>query len=163
MSRTLRAPDAEADAEAQAGVTLVELMAAIMLSALAVALASRLLLSGQNQFLARVFETDRLSALVRLKGALHQALAGEIVRCEGGRLTLGEGAPSGAAAREDMAAWVKRRFPGADSVVFRCYELAAGGDGLVEWKTRFQPQLVEYGVTLRNRGKADRLEGSVLR
>lgn len=140
------------------GLSLVELLAAMVISALVVALASRLFMSGQMEFLARVFETDRLSALVRLKGALHQALAAEVVRCGGGKLAL-----VGDTAKSDLSAWVKRRFPDADSITFRCFETNAGGDGLVEWKERFQPQLVEYRITLRTRGRDDRLEGSILK
>lgn len=142
----------------QRGLTLVELIAALVISALAVALASRLYLTGHREFLARVFETDRLSAQIRLKGSLHQALAGEVTRCGRGALSL---ATDSVAA--DLSAWVKARFPEADSMAFRCLELDARGGELVEWKDRFQPQLVEYRVVLRTRGKRDELKGSVLR
>jgi hypothetical protein len=136
----------------------VELLAAVVLSALVVALAGRLYLGGQREFLARVFESDRLSDMIRLKGTLRQALRADIGRCEGGRLQLAS--DTGAA---DLAALVKARFPGADSLEFKCYEVDAAGDGLREWKTRFQPRLIEYRVSLRTRGRSDRVEGSFLR
>lgn len=140
------------------GLTLIELLAALVISALAVALASRLYLTGHKEFLARVFETDRLSALVRVKGSLHQALAGAVARCGRGSLSLATDS-----ADADMADWLKARFPEADSMVFRCFEVDARDGELVEWKDRFQPQLVEYRVVLRTRGKRDELKGSVLR
>jgi hypothetical protein len=137
---------------------LVELLAAVVLSALVVALASRLFLGGQREYLARVFETDRLSDMIRLKGTLRQALRADIGRCEGGRLQLAT--DTGAV---DLAALVKARFPSADSLDFRCFETDAAGDGLTDWRERMQPQLVEYRIVLRTRGKSDRLEGSFLR
>lgn len=140
------------------GVTLIELIVAIVISALVVGLASRLFLTGQREFLARVFESDRLSGLVRLKGALHQALRGEVTRCADGRLYIAKDGEE-----SEMAALLKARFPESDSLDFRCYEVDAGGDKLVEWKGRFQPQLVEYRVSLKTRKIVDRLEGSVLR
>lgn len=143
--------------ESRRGVTLVELLAAMVLSALVVTLASRLYLGGHREFLARLFESDRLSDMIRLKGTLRQAFRADIGRCEGGRLQLAS--DTGAV---DLAALVKARFPGADSLAFECYEVDAAGDGLQAWKTRFQPQLIEYRVTLRKRGGADRLEGSFL-
>lgn len=163
---------------AERGMTLVELLAALVLSALVVALASRLFMAGHSQFLARAFETDRLSGLIRLKSTLRQALQGEIARCEGGRLQLAvvkraaaeDGEPSGHGAGKgagsegvDLATFLKARFPGADSLEFRCYETGPEGGDLVEWKQRFQPQLVEYRILMRTRKAADRLEGSVLR
>lgn len=138
------------------GVTLIELVVAVVISALVVTLASRLFLTGQKEFLARVFETDRLSALLRLKGNLQSALRGEVERCEGGRLRLD--LDSGGT---DLGACIKARFPEADSLDFRCYEV--DGDRLSEWKGRFQPQLVEYRISLKTRGRVDRLEGSVLK
>lgn len=140
------------------GLTLVELLAALVISALVVALASRLFLSGHNQFLARVFETDRLSAMVRLKGALHHALQGGIGGCESGRLQLKDGD-----VKTDLATFLKERFPGADSLEFRCYETGSDGADLVEWKQRFQPQLVEYRILIRTRKAEDWLVGSVLK
>lgn len=150
--------EARPAALAEQGVTLVELLAAIVLSALVVALASRLFLGGQREFLARVFETDRLSDMIRLKGTLRQALRADISRCEGGGLHLAS--DTGAV---DLAAHVKARFPGADTLAFRCFEIDAAGDGLTDWKERMQPRLVEYRIVLRTRGKPDRLEGSFLR
>lgn len=140
------------------GMTLVELLAALVISALVVALASRLFLAGHNQFLARVFETDRLSAMVRLKGALHHTLQGEIGGCESGRLLLMDGD-----VKKDLAAFLKERFPETDSLQFKCYETGSDGGDLVEWKQRFQPQLVEYRILLKTRKAQDWLEGSVLK
>lgn len=140
------------------GVTLIELIVAIVISALVVGLASRLFLTGQREFLARVFESDRLSALVRLKGAVYQGLQGEVSRCAEGKVYLGHDSGD-----TEMGAWLKGRFPSADSLDFRCFEVDAGGDKLIEWKGRFQPQLVEYRISLKTRKIVDRLEGSVLR
>lgn len=140
------------------GVTLVELLVAIVISALVVGLASRLFMSGQREFLARVFETDRLSALVRMKGALHHALIGEVSRCESGRLYLTQDG-----AETELGAVLKARFPGADSLDFRCFELGGAGEKLVLWSGRFQPQLIEYRIALRTRKIVDHLQGSVLK
>lgn len=138
------------------GMTLLEVIAALVISALVIALASRLFLTGQSQFLERVFESDRLSGQVRLKGALRQALEGEVLGCESGALRLkGE--------EKDLAASIKERFPGADSLEFHCRETSQDGESLVKWAQRFQPQLVEYRLVLLTRGKKDRLEGSILK
>lgn len=142
----------------RSGVTLVELVAAVVISALVVALASRVFLSGQKEFLARVFETDRLSDLVRLKGVLHRALGGRIERCEGGKMALATDS-----AALDLNGWIKTRFPEADSLVFRCLEADVARGELTEWKGRFQPRLVEYRACLKMRGRAECLVGSVLK
>ena len=142
----------------QRGITLVELIAAMVISALVVTLASRVFLTGQKEYLARVFDTDRISALVRLKGALHQSLGGNIATCDGGRITLATDS-----ADLDLAAWLEARHPEADSLVFKCLEVEEGRGEPAEWKGRFQPQLVEYRACLEIRGRRDCLSGSVLK
>ena len=142
----------------QRGITLVELLAALVISALVVTLASRILLTGQRQYLARMFETDRLSALLRMKGALHQALGGRIAACGSGRLALDTDSTD-----LDLAAWFKARHPGADSLVFECLEVDEALTELVAWKGRFQPHLVAYRACLEVRGRTDCLAGSVLK
>lgn len=132
--------------ESQRGVTLVELLAA------------RIFLTGQKQYLERLFETDRISGLVRLKGALHHALGRRIATCGAGRLALDTDSTD-----LDLAAWLKTRHPGADSLAFRCLELGSGLSELVDWQGRFQPQLVEYRACLTVRGRRDCLTGSVLK
>lgn len=142
----------------QRGVTLVELLAALVISALVVTLASRLLLTGQKQYLERLFETDRISALVRMKGALHQALGRPIATCGAGRVALATDSTD-----LDLAVWLETRYPEADSMVFKCLEVDQGGGELREWQGRFQPQLVEYRACLAVRGRKDCLAGSVLK
>lgn len=140
------------------GITLVELIAALVITALVVTLASRVFLSGQKEYLARMFETDRFSALVRLKGALHQALGGRIATCGNGRMALATDSTD-----LDLAVWLKARHPQADSIAFKCLELDPERGDLVEWQGRFQPQLVEYRSCITVRGRNECLTGSLLK
>jgi prepilin-type N-terminal cleavage/methylation domain-containing protein len=142
------------------GITLIELLAALVISALVVALASRIYLNGHREFLARVFESDRLTTLVRAKGTLHEVLRGEVAHCRNEQLILVGGSLDSS---QDVAVGLKARFPGVDSITFRCFEVDEVRGELVEWRERFQPQLIEYRMVLNTRGRRDKLEGSVLK
>ncbi|HKP95158.1 MAG TPA: hypothetical protein VJ385_05310 [Fibrobacteria bacterium] len=138
-----------------AGVTLVELLAALVVSAFIVVMASRIFLSGNLRFLQRTTESERLGALYRLKGAIHGAFRRDVERCASGRLWLREDD-----GESEMAALLKERFPGLAGSEFHCLEPAPDGASLREWKDRFQPALVEYRLVLEKNGKADTLAGS---
>ena len=146
---------APAPARPESGVTLVELLAALIVSAFVVIVAGRIFLSGNHQFLARRADSERLSTLYRLKGMLRVALQGEVARCASGKLWLKEDAEE-----QELGTLVKARFPDMVSAEFRCLEVSADAADLVEWKDRFQPRLVEYRVVLEMDGKADSLSGS---
>lgn len=142
------------------GVTLVEILIALVISAIAITLTSQIFFAGHREFVARIFESDRLSGLMRLQGAMHHSLHEKISRCRDGKLWLSE---SSSGAEVDLEGRLKKRFPGLDSLVFRCFETDAASEQLVEWKDRFQPQLVEFRVLLKARKHTDLLEGSVLK
>lgn len=130
----------------EAGVTLVELLVAIVISALVVGLVSRLFYSGQRAYLDRIFETDRLSTFFALKTFLNQALSHEVVRCGDGELSLVENS-----GEKKLTAWIQERFPEVEASEFRCLEV--DGEVLSVWRNRFQPDLIEYRLTVRS-GKA---------
>ena len=137
---------------------MAELLAAMAISAIVIALAARIFLSGHREFLGRAEESGRLAGLYRAKSAVRHALRGEIVRCEGGRLWLRE-----EEGEKDFEEWFKARFPEADSLDFRCFEAEEGADSLAPWHSLAQPALVEYRLALGKGAKRDVLAGSWLK
>lgn len=140
------------------GVTLVELLAALLISGFVVVLAGRIFLSGNRQYLQRFSESERLAALYRVKAGVQGALNGEVERCSGGKLWLRS--DSG---EMELAPMLKARFPGFASSDFRCFETGADSASLVEWTEWFQPRLVEYKVVLGLGAKSDTLSGSLVK
>ena len=137
------------------GITLIELLAALLISGFVVLMASRIFISGNRQFLLRSSESRRLEEMYRLKAVVQGILKREVVQCAAGRLSLRDGDDP-----EDAEALIKSRFPGFTGAVFRCLETGPGHEGLVEWKDWFQPRLIEYRVMLKSKGAADTLSGS---
>jgi prepilin-type N-terminal cleavage/methylation domain-containing protein len=126
------------------GVTLVELLAALVISALVVTLASRIFLSGNREFLRRVAGSEELARQYRIKARLHHLFEGTVASCSDGAARLkSEGA--------------------VDSLFVKCLVVDTGGKALVPWDGSGQPQLVEYRVVIRGRYGPVRLEGSVLK
>jgi prepilin-type N-terminal cleavage/methylation domain-containing protein len=142
----------------QRGVTLVELLAALVVSALVVVLATRIFLSGNRQFRDRSDQSDRLSTLFRLKSSMQSVLRAEITRCASGGLWLRDDSAQGGG--KEIGALLKARFPGIESMDVRCFETSPPPLELVEWQKRFQPNLVEYRIYIRQSGKRDSLSGS---
>ncbi|MDB5050704.1 MAG: hypothetical protein JWO30_3775 [Fibrobacteres bacterium] len=140
----------------ESGITLVELLAALLISAFIMVMASRIFLSGNLQFLQRTSESERLGELHRLKGMLQGALKTEVERCASGKLWLRQDDKE-----KELAVMVKEHFPNLTGSEFNCLEPSADAASLVEWKDRFQPALVEYRVILKQKnGKTDTLAGS---
>jgi prepilin-type N-terminal cleavage/methylation domain-containing protein len=138
------------------GLTLLELLAALVISGFVMALAGKLFLSGQRAFHERIFDTDRLSSLLLIKGTLQQELSREILTCKNGRIELIR-----EAATVNLSQWVQARFAEVASSEFRCFEL--DGDHLSAWENRFQPSLVEYHIKMREGGKWSEWDGSLLK
>jgi type II secretory pathway component PulJ len=138
------------------GITLIELLAALLISGFVILMASRVFISGNRQFLLRSSESRRLEELYRLKAVVQGILKREVVGCAGGRLSLREGDGSA-----DAGTLIKGHFPDCTGAVFRCLETGRQGDeALVEWKEWFQPRLIEYQVVMKRKGMADTLSGS---
>lgn len=140
------------------GVTLVELLSALVISAIVVTLISRVYLSGHREFLGRLLESDQLTALVKAKRTLDKALMGKINHCKSGHLGLVI-----SSTKTDMETWLHSKIPTITSSSFHCFERDEATGEIVEWSGRFQPQLVEYRVQLVSKNKSDWLEGSVLK
>ena len=140
------------------GVTLVELLAAIALSALVIALATRIFLAGNRDFLAKALETGRLERLIRLKAEVRRALSLPVARCEGGRLWL-----EGEAGEKEIGEILKPRFQDLRAWDFRCFEADPGNKTLRECQEGSQVRLVEYRLLLEKHGKRDSLSGSYLK
>ena len=140
------------------GVTLVELLAALAISAVVVTLASRIFLSSNQQFLARALESDRLKSLYLLKATLQNSLRTEMTRCESGQLWLRVDG-----AEKELLPILKTRFSAVQSADFLCWEKTGGPISLVPWKDAFQPALVEYRIVLSASGTTDTLMGSLIK
>ncbi len=141
------------------GVTLVELLAALVISAILIVAASRIFLSGNRQFLLRTAESHRLEDLHRLKGVVQGLLKRDVDQCSGGKLSF-RGGDGGMAGEKEAEALIKGHFPDLARATFRCLETDPNHTVLVEWKDWFQPRLIEYSVILKKNGKADTLTGS---
>jgi prepilin-type N-terminal cleavage/methylation domain-containing protein len=142
----------------ESGVTLIELLAALLISSLVIVLATRIFLSGNRQFLNRALESDRLAALYKLKGAVQHALQGEIGRCESGKIWL-----RGDGKEQEVFASLRSRFPNVRVADFRCWEKSGEPISLVPWKDWFQPALIEYQIVVATSGTKDTLSGSWLK
>ncbi|MDQ3000827.1 MAG: hypothetical protein M3Y08_06160 [Fibrobacterota bacterium] len=140
------------------GATILELLAAMVISALVVVLASRIFITGNHQYLARVMESKGLANLYRMKVAVAKALGGEIAKCETGRLWLRV-----EDAEVDLQSELKGRFPELESADFYCLELDRGSASFLDWKARFQPSLVEYRLILKENSVWDSLIGSTIK
>lgn len=140
------------------GVTLIELLAAIVIAGFVMTLAGKAFLSGNAQFLKRSADSERLASLYRLKAGLGHALRGEVSRCAAKGLYLKDGD-----GETEILARLRKRFPFVEGGSFRCLEPDAAGSALQEWKDADQPPLVEYRLRVRVRGTADSLVGSWLR
>lgn len=141
--------------EACRGVTLVELLAALLISAFIMVMASRIFLTGNHQFLERSSESRGLEESYRMKTFLQGALRREVERCSAGKLWL-----RGSEGGKDVETLLKAHFPNLTGAEFHCLEPAADASSLVEWKDWFQPRLIEYQVMMKRDGKTDTLRGS---
>ena len=140
------------------GVTLIELLAALVVSAFVVAMAGRIFLAGHAQFARRSAESEKVALCYRLKAEVEAGLKGEIGACVGGKIALMT--DSG---RVDLGDRIRGRLPALAEARFECLEPDASGAGLQAWKDAAQPALVEYGLHFRVRGQVDSLAGSWLR
>lgn len=122
-----------------AGVTLLELLAALALSGLVVALASRIFLLGQKEFFGRVRESERLQTLRLAQGELERALRFPVVKC--GREALEVESDSGTV---EMGKWLASRFPAIHRAEFECWDLGASGFSLRPASPPIRPRWVEY-------------------
>lgn len=142
----------------EAGVTLIELLAALVVSAFVVAMASRIFLSGQAQFVRRSAESEKIALCYRLKGEVEAGLNNEILACSGGKLAL-----LNDSGQVDLGDRLRTRLPALTEARFDCLEPDSTGTALQVWKDGAQPALIEYGLRLRVRGQVDSLSGSWLR
>lgn len=140
------------------GVTLIELLSALVVSAFVVAMASRIFLSGHAQFVRRSEESEKIALFYRLKVEVEAGLKEEIAACSGGKLTLLTDS-----SQVDLGDRLRARLPGLTEARFACLEPDPTGTGLQEWKDAAQPALIEYGLRVRVRGQVDSLTGSWLR
>lgn len=140
------------------GVTLIELLSALVVSAFVVAMASRIFLSGHAQFVHRSVESEKISLFYRLKAEVEAGLKQEIAACSGGKLTLLTDSN-----QVDLGERLRAHFPGLTEARFACLELDPTGTGVQEWKDAAQPALIEYGLRIRVRGQVNSLTGSWLR
>ncbi len=140
------------------GMTLIELLAALVISGFVVAMAGRIFLSGNKQFLLRSGESERLGEMYRLKATVRGELTKPITRCEGDRLWLRM-----AVAEVELGPELKKREPDVQISAFHCLELSPDATALQEWKGGAQPPLVEYRIGFTTRGVRDSLSGSILR
>ncbi len=139
----------------ESGVTLVELLAALTISAFLVVLASRIFLSGNQQFLDRNLESDRFEKMYMLKASIQKYLQKEILRCDSGKLWVKmDGLET------DVQAALKKHDSQIQSSDFQCYEKSGSPISLVTWKDWYQPSLVEYQIVLLKSGVRDTLRGS---
>jgi prepilin-type N-terminal cleavage/methylation domain-containing protein len=142
----------------QRGITLIELLAALLISGFVILMASRIFISGNRQFLLRSAESRRLEELYRLKAVVQGILKREVVQCAAGRLALREGDGS-----LDAETYIKDHFPHFTGATFRCLETVSVQGALVEWKDWFQPRLIEYRVVLKSNGGENTLTGSSIK
>jgi hypothetical protein len=142
----------------ETGVTLIELLAALIVSAFVVAMASRIFLSGHAQFVSRSTDSEKMALFYRLKAEAEAGLKGDILSCSGGRLTLRT--DSG---QVDLGDRLRARLPALTQARFDCLEPDSSGSSLQEWAASAQPALIEYLLRVRVRGKDDSLSGSWLR
>lgn len=140
------------------GITLIELLAALLITGFVVAIASRIFISGNRQFLLRASESHSLEDLHRLKSVVQAVLKREVEGCASGPLVLKR--DSGDGKGDDAAALIKVRVPELETAVFRCLETDRNGTSLVDWKDGIQPGLIEYRLVLNRKGKRDTLSGS---
>jgi prepilin-type N-terminal cleavage/methylation domain-containing protein len=140
------------------GMTLIELLAALLISGFVVSMAGRIFLSGNAQFVKRSADSERLSTLYGLKAALRGALRGEVSRCAGGTLWLKD-----KSVEIDLLTLLRKKTPELADGKFRCLEPDAAGTALQDWREAIQPPLVEYRLLLKLKGEADSLSGSWLR
>jgi type II secretory pathway component PulJ len=139
-------------------VTLIELLAALVISAIVIALVSRVFLSGHRQYLTRLLESEQLTEAIHLKRALNKTLQAKILECKSGRLKVRMNEQD-----QGLETWLKAEFPKTDSVSIKCFEWDETLEKLVPWESRFQPQLIEYRVLIGEGGPLNILEGSVLK
>jgi hypothetical protein len=142
----------------ETGVTLIELLAALVVSAFVVAMASRIFLSGHAQFVRRSEESEKIALCYRLKAEVEAGLKGEVLACSGGKVTLQTDT-----GQIDLGDRLQARLPALADARFDCLEPDSAGTGLQTWKDAAQPALIEYDLRIRVRGRNDSLSGSWLR
>lgn len=140
------------------GVTLIELLAALAVSGLVVAMASRIFLSGHAEFLRRSADSEKMALFYRLKAEVEGAMRGEIASCAAGHLVFRS--DSGSA---DLGDRLRKRHPEIAQSRFQCLEPDPDGTSLQDWKDGAQPPLIEYRLDIRFRRGSDSLFGSWLR
>ena len=142
----------------ETGVTLIELLAALVVSAFVVAMASRIFLSGHAQFVRRSAESEKIALCYRLKAEVEAGLKGEVLACSGGKIAFQTDT-----GEIDLGDRLRARLPALTDARFACLEPDSAGTVLQTWKDAAQPALIEYDLRIRVRGQDDLLSGSWLR
>ena len=99
----------------QRGITLIELLAALLITGFIVVIASRIFISGNRQFLLRSSESHSLERLHRVKSVLQAALKGEVETCASGSLEFGSDSVA-----SDAVDFLKSRVPELEAAQFLC-------------------------------------------
>ncbi len=138
------------------GYTLIELMIALGLIGIVLALSSSYFLSANSQFLNRMKGSDNYKQQVLLQIEMDKALRREIQDCNFGNLKFTDDSPN-------FLSNLKGKYPQIKELKFYCYELNLDKEKLQTWKLLPQPELVEYNVSWNYNGKDIQLVGSVLK
>jgi prepilin-type N-terminal cleavage/methylation domain-containing protein len=138
------------------GVTLLELLVALVISAIVISYASYIFLSGNHQYINRLMESGRIAQLFRIKTGIVKSLEDPIEKCEDGKILIVQ--DSG---KIELNIKLKTQFPIIDSLVFHCLEMDSDSLSFRDWKEGNQPRLVEYRAFITEKNVRDSLSGSV--
>jgi prepilin-type N-terminal cleavage/methylation domain-containing protein len=140
------------------GLTLVELLAALVISSIVVALAGRIFLSGNKGMAERANDSDRLEKLFSVKTHMQNLLTRPFLKCDREEVTVQIGRN-----KINLQKEIRRKFPFADSLEIKCLVADTATKSFRPWNGIGQPQLVEYQVSINGKKSIDKLEGSVLK
>jgi prepilin-type N-terminal cleavage/methylation domain-containing protein len=140
------------------GMTLLELIVALALSSIVISLCAMMYLKSTGQFHRRVHDSRLLQTWHLVNTHVDNSLKKKIDKCAFGRVYYFS--DSGVV---DIKEELIERFPGLETINFRCYELDRFTGNLVTWGMKENPDLIEYMGNLKGDVVNRRISGSIMR
>ncbi len=143
-------------ADGQKGLTLLELLAALTISSMAILIGAQIFGWNQNQFYFRMRESEFLQRQYLLQETVRGQLKHEIVSCKSDHLVVWNKKEEW-----EVVTALRKRFPGLETLTFNCIEVDEHG-ALILWNSGIQPKLVEYEWIFTHKGLRQSHRGSWL-
>ncbi|MGL1934453.1 MAG: prepilin-type N-terminal cleavage/methylation domain-containing protein [Fibrobacterales bacterium] len=123
----------------QRGVTLIELMAAIAVSAIVLTLLGQLFLQSQKEYSSRMSESWQFQKQYLIEKTINKALYSDFEECSFGKIKV-------KTLKSTVNESIYQKFPEVEAITFKCFELDPDLGIVQDWKFAIKPDLVKYQI-----------------